>query len=534
MQPLVLLAIAIILFFSSPAQAACPGIGCGSTSAVYAKEYGAICDGGSHPLSGVYGSLGAAQAVYPFVTSLTQQLDYAALKQASNVAFGADGSEHGTSSPNLNARLYLPSGICYIGADTWTIRSLDGGAIEGAGTATTKIRGDSIVLQFDGLWYSQLKNLFVQTTSSSAVVALDIDGNVPGHPYATIGVQGDRFDGIFVDGGNSTYAVAVCRQGGSGGQCSEMTWDNFHGSNASFAVYYQNGFNAIDNVFLGGDMQVYSKDGIYLLAGSVKVYGMSFESTTGYTQLANSGCDIEASGATAGDIVVVSGTRSESLCLYHGGAQLADLRGIQQADGIGAWAAGTYILNQIVKGADSSGTMRAWRVTTAGTTAGVQPTWPSSGTITDGSVVWTFLPYLSVNVGPAGTIDLYSSVLNDTSTVLPGIYQNVSGCGSGQAGVFGGGTDDAGSTPWSGSVTEGTSATGCTIVLAIRDQMMASGTGLGSIPPVIAPPRCVVSSPTGTILTGYSLTHASVGFWNLTWTHASASNAKVVWQCSRV
>lgn len=46
------------------------------------REFGAIGDGAAHPLSDRFGSLGAAQAVYPFVTALTQQLDYAGIQAA--------------------------------------------------------------------------------------------------------------------------------------------------------------------------------------------------------------------------------------------------------------------------------------------------------------------------------------------------------------------------------------------------------------------------------------------------------------------
>lgn len=49
-------------------------------------DFGAIGDGNSHPLSSVYPTLAAAQAVYPFVTSLSQQIDWAAIQAAVNEA----------------------------------------------------------------------------------------------------------------------------------------------------------------------------------------------------------------------------------------------------------------------------------------------------------------------------------------------------------------------------------------------------------------------------------------------------------------
>lgn len=61
------------------------------------RDYGAIGDGSTHPLSGVFGSLAAAQAVYPHADSLTNELDWAAIQLAINTA----------SKP---AAIYLPKG----------------------------------------------------------------------------------------------------------------------------------------------------------------------------------------------------------------------------------------------------------------------------------------------------------------------------------------------------------------------------------------------------------------------------------------
>lgn len=50
------------------------------------KDYGAIGDAFFHPLSERFATLGAAQAVYPFVTSLTQSIDGVAIQAALNEA----------------------------------------------------------------------------------------------------------------------------------------------------------------------------------------------------------------------------------------------------------------------------------------------------------------------------------------------------------------------------------------------------------------------------------------------------------------
>ena len=47
-------------------------------------DFGAIGDGVSRPLSTIYATLAAAQSVYPFVTSLSQELDWAAIQAAVN------------------------------------------------------------------------------------------------------------------------------------------------------------------------------------------------------------------------------------------------------------------------------------------------------------------------------------------------------------------------------------------------------------------------------------------------------------------
>lgn len=54
------------------------------------EQYGAIGDGTLHPLSERFASLPAAQAVYPFVTSLTQSIDWAACQKADNLNRGVN------------------------------------------------------------------------------------------------------------------------------------------------------------------------------------------------------------------------------------------------------------------------------------------------------------------------------------------------------------------------------------------------------------------------------------------------------------
>lgn len=50
------------------------------------RDFGAIGDGASHPLSAFYGSLGAAQAVFPHAVALTDEIDWAATQAAINAS----------------------------------------------------------------------------------------------------------------------------------------------------------------------------------------------------------------------------------------------------------------------------------------------------------------------------------------------------------------------------------------------------------------------------------------------------------------
>jgi len=59
-----------------------------AVDAINIKDYGAICDGNSHPLSATYATLAAAQAVYPHAVSLTDEIDWCAIQGAVNAGLG--------------------------------------------------------------------------------------------------------------------------------------------------------------------------------------------------------------------------------------------------------------------------------------------------------------------------------------------------------------------------------------------------------------------------------------------------------------
>lgn len=75
------------------------------------KEFGAIGDGNLHLLSGIYGTLAAAQAVYPFVDDLIETVDWAATQAAIDYAYSSGQQVTycpGVTAPNASYQLSLP------------------------------------------------------------------------------------------------------------------------------------------------------------------------------------------------------------------------------------------------------------------------------------------------------------------------------------------------------------------------------------------------------------------------------------------
>lgn len=382
------------------------------------RDYGLMADDASHPLNTIYGSLSAAQAMYPFAVSLGQEVDYCAVKLASNLAFGADGFENGTNS-RLNRKLCLPPGSYRFGNDTWTIRNLGSSVIDGGGKLATTIRGGKTLLAFDGVWYSELSNFSLQCQATDAMAALEIDGNVPGHAYTTRGVQGLTLRNLLIDGGGSNYALTMCRQGGSGAQGSECLFLNLHVQNATSACYYQNGFNSLANTFIGGNFQNYTKHGIWVTGGTVAVVNTGFQSTKGYKQIENGGYDISIGDSGAYESCIIYGCRTESLrFIYNGGAVVTDVRGCSGRVAVPGWSSNTSYgaAPALYKAIVENGLL--YVATTEGTTGGVKPTFPLTGSVADGTVIWTQVSFDAAHI-LRGSIDLTTCTFGAGSIFAP-------------------------------------------------------------------------------------------------------------------
>jgi hypothetical protein len=130
------------------------------------KDFGAIGDNSAHPLSSRYATLLAAQAVYPFATSLTQQIDYCAAQAALNYAQSiVNSATFGGSC----AKVEIPEGDYYLGANTLTINT-SGVLLQGPGGRGARF------------WTDQ-----------------NVDALVIGDPTDTDSTYNVYVDGIFID-----------------------------------------------------------------------------------------------------------------------------------------------------------------------------------------------------------------------------------------------------------------------------------------------------------------------------------------------
>lgn len=370
----------------------------------YAPAGATLADGTSQPLSDFYASLALAQVDFPFVTATTQQTDWACLQKMTYEAIGYPTFEHADVNAHLNKMMYVPAGKYQVGTDKWIVINASGITIRGAGRRSTLIQGSSIVFAADGLWFSSIESIGFESTGAAAAV-VDIDGNVPGHAYATRGVQGNTFKDFWVYGANlATYGFALTRQGnppGPGAQGSENSYINCHFHNCVTANWFSTGFNALQNTFIGCNFQGHQKHGLHAVFGSIYLFSCGFQSTYAYAQITNDGYDINSDSGGVSERVTVIGCRTESLRFFRGsGSQPPVLIGNNQTYGGGTvWVAATaYTLNQTVTKTSPTLGPKLYRVTTAGTSGGAEPTWPDTGTVSDNTVVWTMTDFYVVDV----------------------------------------------------------------------------------------------------------------------------------------
>ena len=330
---------------------------------------------------------------------------------AGNAAFAAAVAV-GTSTGT--AYVQIPAGIC---VGNFSIVQGKGLKIEGSGELSTHLRSPNAnpAMQINGLWYSSFSDLTFDTNIHATNAVLELDGDYDGTHHQ--GVQFVTFTNVFVygvgasDGLLSPYVTAVCRQGGGGGcQGSNVVFLNSAMNGASTYVYYQVGFNALGNQFIGGDIQNYKQDGLHILNGSIDVYGTTFETTYGCQQLLNGGYDIYTNGGNQ-QANLIQGVRTEGWTLARGTASAPlSIDAVTQNSAANSWAPNTNVaLNYPVYAVGSDSKSHLYCVTTAGETGVGAPTWPASGTVTDNTVTWTEENYnfISMSGGWFNSADSY-------------------------------------------------------------------------------------------------------------------------------
>lgn len=284
------------------------------------------------------------------------------------------------------------------------------------------VSGRNVLLQnYSGTLGTALNGFRVATVLSPTTFSVAVNTTTSSvyaggaSEYSTRSVQQNTFTNIQATGASgtavNTYAVAQNRQGGSSAQ-GENLWINPQ-LGSSYTAFYNNGFNALANLILRGDMQDFVT-GVFTVAGHVNIIGTSFESTHPYeqaTEPSDFGYDILTGLAGVNEHMIVEGIRTESLQFFKGsGTQPTQLNGVAQ--GVGAvtqWGAFSgYSLHQVLlKNVTVLGISQphAFFVSTVGTSGAVEPTWPATGTVADGSIVWTEMPFRSVNATVAGIVN---------------------------------------------------------------------------------------------------------------------------------
>jgi len=312
----------------------------------------------------------------------------------------------------INAAKTDGAGFVEFGPGTYNVGAalslleIKGVGFIGAGTDNTKIvsTGAFPAVQCNGIWRSKFEGLYFQAGAANAGKAVfELDGNYDGSH--TQGVQGNNFTDCYFDAANlAGYAFAICRQGSSSGQGSENIFINTGFISGDQLVLIRGG-NALNNLFLGGNFQAFNT-GILAENGTFSLYRVAFQSTRGYAQIAAGGADIDASFGSVGGYIINDASDSESLVHFKGGSGVPMMiRGLSQRFGAATtWSAfGNYATGaSLIKTSVSVGP-KLYRVTTSGTAGAVEPVWPNTGTIADGSVVWTETEY--DNIVGNGRID---------------------------------------------------------------------------------------------------------------------------------
>ncbi len=228
------------------------------------KDYGAIADGSYHPLSERFATLADAQAVYPFVTSLSQSIDWAAIQSCLNVGGNVDFSG--------NPRAYVVRDVL-VATVPGTSLNFAGCALNTApgfqGTNLFQLQADNIRL-FGGATVDAAHlppqtadfNPAVWTgfaftqrgTSETKIKGLDVSGSifVSNAPASAFAIEyGENFTVKDVKADNCDNSATYVGQGVLFfNQCSNYALENLRSSNFKWKGLYNT--NGVDFTVEGG------------------------------------------------------------------------------------------------------------------------------------------------------------------------------------------------------------------------------------------------------------------------------------------
>lgn len=168
-----------------------------NTESLSIKDFGAIGDGANHPLSERYATLAAAQAVYPFVTALTQTIDYAATQAALNAVFSRGGgavfipAATSDAGYQISTRLVVPDKVNIYGEGYMSCL-----------TATSAFTGEVVALDWGP--YSSgrfLRHFRISGADSSVGLGTTIDDSITQFRY----VYGFHIDSVSVQGVDTAF-----------------------------------------------------------------------------------------------------------------------------------------------------------------------------------------------------------------------------------------------------------------------------------------------------------------------------------------
>jgi hypothetical protein len=257
---------------------------------VSARDFGAIGDDATHPLSERFATLAAAQAVYPFVTSLTQTLDYAGIQAAINFVEPYGGTVFIPSGPGGKNRYRI--------SDTLLIPSFV--TIEGDGTYGTIIDNQNYPVT-GGI---QLSNKYPDSCNFITLRNLVFHGSAATHTGLGVGVtiscEGWQFENVrFLLHATANISVNKLLQTSSFRNCvfgdaqygvsvSAFTTNAVDFINCSWeritrTCLYLRSAEGVN--IIGGRMEAGGGSGFSTLdftnAGAVNISGVYFENTSG-------------------------------------------------------------------------------------------------------------------------------------------------------------------------------------------------------------------------------------------------------------